>query len=141
MNQQKGERRKTEGRAKHQKERQKRLQPLRVTKARYEKDISNLLHDITRHEETLEYIEERYKEDLRIDKEQKSSWTYLGSFVQTKAKEVDKQKQARSNDQLQRSPSHRLKGNLLDRSKGKLQRQLGEQQKVIYNIFAEEDRV
>ena len=68
-------------RVKNQKERQERLQTLRASKARYDKKIRDLLQDITKHDKVSINLEEQDKEDFRLDKEQPSSWAYLGYFL------------------------------------------------------------
>ena len=117
------ERQNAEARAKDQRERQHRLQTLRTTKARYDRDVHDLLQDKTMHEHVLEQLEEQDREDLRLDKEQTSSWQYFSSFFYTSAKETNEQKLARDYNHLQRVPTRRLKEDSLDKSKGKLERQ------------------
>ncbi|KAM0805912.1 DnaJ domain-containing protein [Usnea florida] len=91
------ERQNAKARAKDKRERQNRLQTLRATKARYDREIRDLLQDISMHEFDLKHLEEQDKEDLRLDKEQTSS------------KDANEQKQARDYNRLQRVASRRLR--------------------------------
>lgn len=103
--------------------RQKVLQSWRVSKARYDKDISDLHQHTTLLEKDLNQLEDQDNEDSRIEKEQNSYRTYLSSYFYPKAKETEEQKQARENERIQRRTSRRSKEILLMTTKGKLQRQ------------------
>ena len=87
------------------------------------------------HQRVLKHLEEQDEEDLRHDKEQSSSWKYLGSFFHTSAKEIKEQKRARDYTRLQRVATRRLEENTLEEYKGKLQKQRNELQKVNDSIF------
>ena len=73
------------------------------------------------HEHVLKQLEEKDKNDLRLDKEQTSSWQYFSSFFYTSAKETNEQKQAREYNRLPRVATRRLKESSLLKSKGELE--------------------
>ena len=102
--------------------RQERIRNLEAARRRHDDAIFELSRAIRKLVADLQRLKDQDDEDVRLEKQRNSWWTYLASPIYGKMEETEEQKRERETNCLNRGASKRIKGSELAEKEARLQR-------------------